>query len=672
MSETISVIVPVYKVEKYITKCVDSILAQTYHELDVILVDDGSPDDCGRICDEYSEKDNRIRVIHKENGGLSSARNAALDVAKGSWIICVDSDDYIHPDLIRRLYDAVISNSAQISICSHYEVSNDKLLITQKIVDEVIVWDKHTALKKLVEDTDIKSYAWGKLYKRELFDGVRYPNGRNYEDIATTYFLFDKADRIAKIPDFLYYYLIRKDGISYNNSTVSWHKGCHATCLGQEERAEYFKGREYKELYQLAMAKLLPYLYSDINSGYKVSAASDISQTKDYLKKNIEEFSNNPHISEKDKRIIRIYLKGNLTYNIYTYTKNKYKSGARFIRKVKKKICPPKGNYDFSLLKTKKNRLVYFELPCFDNLGDHAIAYVTENLLKREVENHTDYQLFTVDAWNTDNAVNTLKKCVLPGDIIICQGGGNFGNLYEFAEVFRRKVISSFRPNRIIVMPQTFFYTNDKKGKKELETDQKIINGCKDITLFARDSISFDLMKQYFNCDVFQMHDVVSMYDGTSFESKDRDGILVCLRSDKESALNCNEKQRIIEVCESISKNIVITDTCTQYNIDTKDRIDILEKKLKLFGKADVVVTDRLHGMIFSIITETPCVVLGNNHHKVLETYKTFSNCDYIKYVNSCNEVEKAIKELMEPGRIIKRIDLSDDLQFIMQHIFKS
>ena len=142
---------------------------------------------------------------------------------------------------------------------------------------------------------------------------------------------------------------------------------------------------------------------------------------------------------------------------------------------------------------------MYFELPCFDNLGDHAIAYVTKDLLDREIGNHTDYQLFIVDAWDTDNAVNSLKKCVLPGDIIICQGGGNFGNLYEFAEVFRRKVIRTFRSNRIIVMPQTIFYSNDKKGRKELATDKKIINGCKDITLFARDSISFDLMKQYFN-----------------------------------------------------------------------------------------------------------------------------------------------------------------------------
>ena len=255
MNEIVSVIVPVYKVEKYLRKCVDSILNQSYRELDIILVDDGSPDNCGAICDEYAKKDNRVRVIHKSNGGLSSARNAALDVIKGSWVICVDSDDYVHHDMIKRLYEAAIDASAQISICSHYEEKGEKLLIADRVVDEIRVFDKIAALKKLIEDDDIRSYAWGKLYRAELFDGVRYPDGRNYEDIATTYYLFDKAEKIVKIPDYLYYYLQRPEGISFNKSTASWHKGCHASCIGQEERAEYFRLKGYKELYELSMAK---------------------------------------------------------------------------------------------------------------------------------------------------------------------------------------------------------------------------------------------------------------------------------------------------------------------------------------------------------------------------------------------------------------------------------
>ena len=158
---------------------VDSILNQSYRNLEIILVDDGSPDECGRICDDYASMDSRIDVIHKENGGLSSARNAALDVAKGDWILCVDSDDYIHSTLVEKMLAAAEENSADIVISSYYLQKNNKLSIVDEIHDEVIVMDKMTALDRLVADKEIKSYAWGKLYRAELFEGVRYPDGRN-------------------------------------------------------------------------------------------------------------------------------------------------------------------------------------------------------------------------------------------------------------------------------------------------------------------------------------------------------------------------------------------------------------------------------------------------------------------------------------------------------------
>ena len=357
MNDIISVIVPVYKVEKYLNKCLDSILKQSYSDLDIILVDDGSPDNCPRICDEYAEKDSRIRVIHKQNGGLSSARNAALEVLKGDWVICIDSDDYVHPDMIRRLHEAAITYSAQISICSHYEEFENQLLITQMVDDEVKIWDKKVALKKLVEDTELKSYAWGKLYRADLFHNIRYPDGRNYEDIATTYFLFDKAERIVKIPQYLYYYLIRKDSISFNNSTAAWHKGCHASCIGQEERAEYFKNNGYSELYDLSMAKLLPYLFSDIRSGYTVLEQSDVQETKVYLKCHFNEFIKNPFVSKKDKRLIGIYLKGKNTYKLYFLIKEKFKRYPAYISKIKTRLFPIRALYNLELSEGKRIEL---------------------------------------------------------------------------------------------------------------------------------------------------------------------------------------------------------------------------------------------------------------------------------------------------------------------------
>ncbi|MBR1540013.1 MAG: glycosyltransferase [Clostridia bacterium] len=126
--ELISIIVPVYKVEKYLDKCINSIVSQTYKNLEVILVDDGSPDSCGKMCDEWTQKDTRIKVIHKENGGLSDARNFGLDCAKGKYIQFVDSDDYIEKDMIEFLYKNLKENNADISICSNYMVDEENVI----------------------------------------------------------------------------------------------------------------------------------------------------------------------------------------------------------------------------------------------------------------------------------------------------------------------------------------------------------------------------------------------------------------------------------------------------------------------------------------------------------------------------------------------------------------
>ncbi|MBP3817726.1 MAG: glycosyltransferase [Butyrivibrio sp.] len=669
MDDIISVIVPIYKVEKYINRCIDSITNQTYKNLDIILVDDGSPDLCGKICDEYADKDSRIRVIHKENGGLSSARNVALDDLKGNWVVCVDSDDYVHPDMIRRLHRAACDNNAEIAICSHYEERGERLFINSRIEDEVIVWDKKSALTKLIYDEEVKNYAWGKIYKSSLFDGVRYPDGRNYEDIATTYLLFDKAERIVKIPDYLYYYLIREDGISFNNSTSSWHKGCHATCLGQQERADYFKKKGYSRLYELAMAALLPYLYSDIRSGYSAGKLEDVKASQRYIRENLDSFYNNKLISDKDKKIISIYLKSENYYSVYIKAKDVYSKVNKTVKKIKKRIAPQKSSLDFKLSKGKTRRIIYFELPCFDNLGDHAIAYVTEKLLSDFSQKDNVFQLYIVDGWDTEKAISSLKKIISGDDVIVCQGGGNFGSLYDFAEVFRRKVLKAFKNNKIIIMPQTLFYTEDERGQKELSLDKKAVNSCEDIVLFARDSKSYDLMKKHFDCETAQLHDVVSMFETSEFSGEKRNGIVVCLRSDKEGKLSCNDKKKIISICEKISPDVHVTDTCTGYEFDTKIRKSILEKKFRLWGQSKLVVTDRLHGMIFSIITGTTCIVIGNNHHKVLETRKTFKDCEYLTYTEFDDTFEEQVKKVYSSSKHNEVITYSKDFDIVLDKV---
>ena len=208
----ISVIVPVYKVEKYLTHAVDSIINQTYKNLEIILVDDGSPDLCGKICDEYAKKDARIKVIHKENGGLADARNAGIDIAEGDFFGFVDSDDYLAPDMYERLLHNLIENDAQISMCLAYIVYDDDMSFYDIKKGEIKVFSEGEILENLFCGC-LNNFAWNKLYKKELFQSIRYPKGKIYEDLFTTYKLFGLCKKVVFDGSKLYYYRIRKDSI---------------------------------------------------------------------------------------------------------------------------------------------------------------------------------------------------------------------------------------------------------------------------------------------------------------------------------------------------------------------------------------------------------------------------------------------------------------------------
>ncbi len=212
-NELISVIVPIYNVEKYIGKCVDSLINQTYKNIEIILVDDGSPDKCGAICDKYAVQDKRIKVIHKKNGGLSDARNYGIDVAKGDYILLIDSDDYVNLEIVEFLYNDLKKNNADISTCLPITFYEDSENILDNSQNYNIVLDTEQALENLMYTKDVTVNAWGKLYKKKLFDNVRYPKGKLYEDVATAYLLFANTKKVSINTKKMYYYRVRKGSI---------------------------------------------------------------------------------------------------------------------------------------------------------------------------------------------------------------------------------------------------------------------------------------------------------------------------------------------------------------------------------------------------------------------------------------------------------------------------
>ena len=643
----ITVIVPVYNVEKYLDRCMESILAQTYTKLEIILVDDGAADSSGAICDSYAQKDERVQVIHKENGGLSSARNAALDIAQGEYIGFVDSDDYISVDMFEKLYQACVQYESEIAICCHYTERGDRLLIEEPIVDESIQYTGVEALELLIRDQGIRNYAWDKLYKASLFQSIRYPDGRNYEDIATTYLLFYRAKRICSIPRYLYYYQIREGSISSHVEDTKWLENCYQIIVSQTERYHFMKEHKEERLADLCLAQLVPYLYEYIRLGLRLHTSLHRTEVLTLLNKEWENIQNNSFLSAKDRRLYKIYTAAPIVVQSYQRTKEAVKKVQDCRYKLKNALGEAGilsvDRFDFQLAKGKERRIIFFELPCFDNLGDHAIAYAQKKYLEALTAQRPEYQLYTIDGWDTVEAVIQLTKEMGKKDVIVCQGGGNMGSLYEFAEAFRQKLLKAFVDNRIIIFPQTIYFSQDEQGERTKRKMVKVYNKCKRLTICARDAVSAQTMQSMFTADIESVNDIVAYLSGRIPVQTQRKGIVLCLRSDLESALTTVEKKALRQACTEKASDVRITDTCLGRDIDRQDREAMIMKKWSVFAGAQLVVTDRLHGMIFSLIMGTPCIVLGNNHHKVKATYATFKDCKYLQYAENVREAVQMI-----------------------------
>lgn len=206
-----SIIVPIYKVEKYLPRCVESLLGQTDGDFELILVDDGSPDCCGAICDEYAAKDSRIFVIHKGNGGLSDARNAGLEIARGEYIAFVDSDDWVSPRYLELLRQGLETTGSDICECGILRTEGVSCPEPVETVPEV--FDTVAALEQLIRDGRFHQYVWNKLYRREVIGDIRFPVGKTNEDEFWTYQVFGRAKRVAGIDAVLYNYFQRPGSI---------------------------------------------------------------------------------------------------------------------------------------------------------------------------------------------------------------------------------------------------------------------------------------------------------------------------------------------------------------------------------------------------------------------------------------------------------------------------
>ncbi|MFI3325886.1 MAG: glycosyltransferase family 2 protein [Clostridia bacterium] len=328
MKEKISVIVPIYKVEKYLDKCINSIVCQTYENIEIILVDDGSPDKCPEICDEYKKQDQRIIVIHKENGGLSDARNVGIDIATGKYFIFVDSDDFLELNMIELLYMRMQKDNSDMVACNYNILDeNYKFLSEKKILNK-----DETTLKTGIQSlADIYSkpnafdvVAWNKLYKAYLFENIRYPKGKIHEDAFIIHYLLYKCQKVSIVEYALYNYISRNDSITGNASRYQRFDSIESRI----DRLDFYLKKELKVNYQPVFFSLIT-LYSSLyckmdNSEYKEIGFTTIKEKMSsyytQIKKELDLITKfNYFILKVNPKII--YQKNNFIFTVKKFIK---------------------------------------------------------------------------------------------------------------------------------------------------------------------------------------------------------------------------------------------------------------------------------------------------------------------------------------------------------------
>lgn len=300
----ISIVVPVYNVAQYVERCVDSILKQTFQDFELILVVDGSPDECGEKCERYAAQDERILVIQKINGGLSDARNfgSAWAIANSSseWITFIDSDDWVHPRYLETLCYAATETNCQISVCNFYETEGDSAVVDRGSLAATVV-----DVEKFYCENNLNAVvAWGKLYKKVFFQNVRYPVGRLHEDEFTTYKMLFECKCVAFIDEPMYNYF-------YNESSITkslWSPSRLDAVFALMECADYFRKNSYREAYRYSLQRAL---WNIAHVQFPQLESTDIKQNKILYIRFL-------------RKCLRRILRRGKKIKLFTFSKDKY------------------------------------------------------------------------------------------------------------------------------------------------------------------------------------------------------------------------------------------------------------------------------------------------------------------------------------------------------------
>lgn len=636
---TVSVVVPVYRVEKYLDKCVSSICAQTFADFELILVDDGSPDNCPALCDAWAQKDSRIRVIHQKNGGLSAARNAGIEAALGQYLLFVDSDDYIEPDMLRQLVYGAQRSGAKMTLCNlRYEdelgipfLYPDFSSVQDAILDRNAFWNGYYS-----SQSAYYVVAWNKLYRRELFTSLRYPVGKLHEDEYVLQELVDQCDNICCLGYVGYHYVQRSGSITNSAKNVD-HLEYWEILLLRAERfcgsGDFLRAEGMLQSVILGLWKRQPDFTrtQDLARSFR-AVVGECSQF--YLR-----------LARKTGQKSMLFRAFLLRLGLTQYI--------RFLQKRNPELFDGRDQSNAELTEFQNDltsagdcprRFILMQTPLHGNLGDHAIALAELNFL---AEHFPDVPVVELPGFAFSRQPEAYASLLnAEKDTILITGGGFAGSLWQEEESNIQCILSELHGFRILMLPQTLYY-EDESSPEALSS----IHGYasfQTLTFCARESLTLDRLNRLLPNTRSELIPDMVLYSQYTETSKPRRGIGLCLRQDKESTLDADERKALAAgILHSFpSDPPVWTDTVIPPDVSPAERRETVLAKLDEFAGYRFIITDRLHGMVFAALTGTPCIVLDNCDHKVRGVYDWLKQNRYILYLDNAAALPSALQKI--------------------------
>lgn len=636
----VSIIVPIYNVERYLDQCIISLIHQTYKNIEIILVDDGTKDSSGKMCDKWANQDKRIKVIHKKNGGLSDARNKGIEAAKGEYIAFVDGDDWVSINFISDLLKAAIDNKAELSICRFAEVFADgRVQVNCRTPEKTKILSRKDFFKKILEDREITNHVWRKLYRKDLIHKNLFPVGKNFEDIYTSPEIGKRAKRIVEIPNIDYFY--RQNDAGIVRSTSSKNIQDHLTSIIHAQKNIVDVEPDLKDCASSwQVIKDLGIIGEIENSSLNKKEKEDL---KKKVYKNLKKQSlKTEYLSLSSSKSAIIKIKKSFP----KFTTNKFLKSVKHNLGVEKtKLVIAKRGYNLEKKAKKlRSKPIFWILstPEHGNLGDQALKWGEISFVKKHF---SDYNIMLIPL---DGLTHTkkLKKMIQKNDIVALHAGGNIGSLYPGIQKYQMNALKELEDKNLIIFPQTFFFSQDAVGKKELENTYAILKNIKNLQIFVREKKSYDFIKENMkSLNVALVPDIaLALHYSQSFVRK---GVVTLLRQDSEKTLKNKELNYILSELEKNYSEIRASDMHLYYDgLSEKESKKEVQKKFDQLAHAELVLTDRLHGMLFCAITNTPCIVIKSKSYKIEGVYEWIKEVPNIILVNNVWEIPEAISKL--------------------------